>query len=55
MKSMAKEQVETMGAEPSASYIGSPTMDVFQDHPAAWDWRLLLAYVGAGLLALYYL
>lgn len=54
-KSMVNKAAERTWLDPSNSCIGAPTTDVAQDSPAAWDWRLLVAYVGAGLLALYYL
>jgi hypothetical protein len=55
MKSRTNETVDLTRLDASTSCVGRPTTDVTQDHPAAWDWRLLVAYVGAALLALYYL
>jgi hypothetical protein len=55
MKSMASETLERLRLDPSTLCVGTPTTDISQDHPAAWDWRVLLAFIGAGLLALYYL
>lgn len=54
-ESTTTESVWLTELDPSASCIGSPTTDLVQDHPAAWDWRVLLAFAGASLVALYYL
>ena len=32
----------------------SLTLDVVQDHPAAWDWRLIFAFIVVGVVSLYF-
>ncbi|HRX80357.1 MAG: hypothetical protein H6821_01320 [Planctomycetaceae bacterium] len=54
-KLVVNRATERKWLDPSNSCIGAPTTDVAQDWPAAWDWRLLVAYLVAGVLTLYYL
>lgn len=35
------------------SGVFPPVLDAIQDHPAALDWRLVVAFVALGIAALY--
>lgn len=37
------------------SGVLSPTTDVVQEDPSAWDWRIVTAFIAAGVAALYLL
>lgn len=36
-----------------SSGVFPPVLDAVQDHPAALDWRLVVAFVALGIAALY--
>lgn len=43
------------GSDLADSRLISLTTDVVQDHPTAWDWRLVLGFVAVGAVAFYWL
>jgi hypothetical protein len=46
-----KNDVKSFDLESSGAF--SPVLGSVQDHPAAWDWRLIVAFVALGIAALY--
>ncbi len=32
----------------------APTTDIVQDHPTAWDWRLVVGFIVVGVVAFYW-
>ena len=56
---MHTEQVVSAERQPKclpdlyASGVVPPTLDVVQDYPAAWDWRLIVGILIAGIASLY--
>jgi len=46
-----KDDLDSFDLASSGAF--SPVLDSVQDHPAAWDWRLIVAFVALGIAALY--